>query len=538
MRGSGAGVPRGLAAGLLVVALGASTPADAGYEGNEAGFSEIGEQLGQRKTERWVDWSGSLRVRGGLFGNLDLDRGTTPSGETLFPVSLSDRDRQVLTHADMRFRTDLAFYPPFGGVAAKVRLDVLDNVHLGSTPKGPPTAATGQSPPAGAIEVERAWAEALLPFGVLAAGRMGSHWGLGMLTHGGDCFECDSGDAADRIALTTPLFGHLWSFAFDLTAIGPSTPRRDGKSPIDIDPVDNVRTVTFAVLDYTSDEARQRRRDAGRTTVDYGAYVAHRWQDRDVPAHYVPTAQPVPLDEKQVVARDFHATAVDGWLRITHPGFRIEGEAAMLFGRWGQASLVPGVSLHGDVKARQWGFAVESDFGEPEAAWGGGLDLGAASGDPAFGFGVDQQLGDRPASRGDLDGPQAVPPHDRSFDNFRFHPDYHVDEILFREILGTVTDAAYVRPHGSWRVHDFGAGELVVELAMIASMALQPTSTPGQARGLGVEVDPSVSYRSEGGFRVEIDYAALFPLAGLDNPMDGLSARPAQLARVRLGYFF
>ena len=48
---------------------------------------------------------------------------------------------------------------------------------------------------------------------------------------------------------------------------------------------------------------------------------------------------------------------------------------------------------------------------------------------------------------GQLDGPQANLPRDHTVDNFRFHPDYHIDQILFREIIGTVTDAIYVRPH-------------------------------------------------------------------------------------------
>lgn len=60
-----------------------------------------------------------------------------------------------------------------------------------------------------AIRVKRLYGEAVIPFGLVAAGRMGSHWGLGMLTNGGDCADCDSGDSADRIALITPLVGQI-----------------------------------------------------------------------------------------------------------------------------------------------------------------------------------------------------------------------------------------------------------------------------------------------------------------------------------------
>ena len=50
------------------------------------------------------------------------------------------------------------------------------------------------------------------------------------------------------------------------------------------------------------------------------------------------------------------------------------------------------------------------------------------------------------SQKGDLDGPQARPPGDATIDNFRFHPDYHVDLILWRRIIGQVTDAIYVKP--------------------------------------------------------------------------------------------
>ena len=55
---------------------------------------------------------------------------------------------------------------------------------------------------------------------------------------------------------------------------------------------------------------------------------------------------------------------------------------------------------------------------------------------------------------------------------------------------------------------------------------------------LGVELDPSLTWVNDMGFSVAVDYAVLFPLAGLDNPDLGLAAKPAQLARLRLIYAF
>jgi predicted MFS family arabinose efflux permease len=41
-----------------------------------------------------------------------------------------------------------------------------------------------------------------------------------------------------------------------------------------------------------------------------------------------------------------------------------------------------------------------------------------------------------------------------------------------------------------------------------------------------------------GSFLAALDYAVLFPLEGLDNPASSLTAKPAQLVRLRLNYLF
>ena len=509
-----------------------------------SGFTDIGQDI-EKETETVVRANGALRMRLEALYNLDLDRGLTPSGQSLFPVPLSDPGGQWLTHADLRLRTDLALIVPEAGMAIHVRIDALDNLALGSQPDGVPSVTTSQRPANQPFVVERAYGQVLTPFGLLAAGRMGNDWGLGMLANGGDCASCDSGDAADRIAFFTPMLGHIWGVAYDFTAIGPTTPRNHPSRVVDVEPSDAVRTFTLAMLRYTSPIARRRRARANRITFEYGAYVSHRRQNLDVPAHYLPTANPTPIDRGQVMSRGFRATATDLWGRLTLPYGRIEVEAAMLFARIEQPSLVPGVELADSYESRQTGLAFESDFGPDHAtgggAWSLGLDGGYASGDPAPGFGA--LLGARNGGTsaaapqpGDIDGPQAFAPRDTRVDNFRFHPDYRVDRILFREIIGTVTDAVYIRPHTRFRLASLGPGRLELGVAAIASMAVETASTPGGARGLGVEIDPTLAYITDHGFVASLEYAALFPLAGLDNPLLGLDAKPAQLLRLRLGF--
>ncbi len=361
------------------------------------------------------------------------------------------------------------------------------------------------------MSVRRAYGEVLTPFGLLAAGRMGAHWGLGMVANGGDELDSDGGDAADRVAFITPLAGHIWAVAWDFAATLGEVPRKSGQPPVGLAPDSDVEVLTFAVLRWHSDLTRERRHAAGRTTFEYGLTASWRWQDVDVPA-----GTSIPVE------RGLGFGLGDLWLRVQSQSLRIELEAAVLWGGIDEVSQTPGVHFRDGVTSLQWGLVMESEIGERSDAFTFGLDLGIASGDPSPGF----------------DGAQAALPYDTRADAFRFHPDYRVDRILFRELIGTVTDAAYLRPHVRWRLVEFDRGELVFSLSVIASLALEPASTPSGGRALGVEFDPTLAYRSTDGFQCALEHAILVPLAGLDNPELGLDARPAQLLRLRLGYLF
>ena len=377
----------------------------------------------------------------------------------------------------------------------------------------------------------------LTPFGLLAAGRMGNDWGLGLLANGGDCESCDGGDATDRVAFVTPLVGHLFALAYDFDAVGATSTDKPGLTVVDLAPTADVHTVTFAVMKWKTRLARDRRRRAGRATFEYGAWLSHRWQHNDVPASWMPTATPVAVPPSGVMARGYQATALDGWARLTAPRLEVQAEAAVLLASVAQPSVIPGVLLHTPVTSTQAGAAMVSAW-HPLPGLVVGLDAGYASGDPAPGFGAFPTPGSPAPKPGALDGPQASPPGDTTVDNFRFHPDFHVDRILFREIIGTVTDAIYVRPHFTWRLVDLGNGHLEVGAAVIASRAIYASSTPGGAVPLGVEIDPTLRYATDDGFALTLAHAVLFPLAGLDNPAAGLKAQPAQVLRLRIFYRF
>jgi uncharacterized protein (TIGR04551 family) len=521
-----------LVAGLAAASITCIAPA-----ASATGFTDAGQDLHPReKTE--FDIHGYFRTRTEVLSNLDLDRGLTPSGAPIYPVPAGGG--QNFFYGDMRFRTDVNVYALGGGVAIRGRFDVLDNVAMGGAPQGFPSGSSTQVASSGAFRVKRVWGEAVTPIGVIAAGRMGNAWGLGMLANGGDCPDCDSGDAQDRLAFVTAVGGLIWAAAYDLAWVGPTEWRKDGIRQLGWAPTTDVHTVTFAAMRWNDDPTHDRRRAAGRPTVNYGAYVSHRWQDQDAPYAYLPIAASAVPSANPVTARGFSATAVDGWFRFVAPGMRIEIEAAVLTTRIAQPSLLPGLKSNVDVKGTQIGVALESDFGNPEDAFSAGLDMGYASGNDAPGFGLTSDPTSPVAKKGDLDGLQIDLPYQRNANAFKFHADYRVDRILFREILGTVTGAAYFRPHARLDLYKLHTGTLRAMVAAVGSFADYAINAPGQKRPLGIEIDPTIAYGSRDGFGLALEYAVLFPLSGLDNVTSTvpLHAKPAQLFRLRLMYAF
>jgi uncharacterized protein (TIGR04551 family) len=408
----------------------------------------------------------------------------------------------------------------------RVRLDVFDDVGLGATSfdaaSGRPTDTGGD------VNVRRAYGALLTPIGVLIAGRTGNQFGLGMVANPGDCLDCDGGDSADRIGLMTPVRGFVVATSLDL-----SSSANHFTAKTHVDPRDNPHAVTFALMRWHSDSVRAIRRRGGRTTIDYGGAAVYVWQDKDTPADYLlPDPGPMPA----TMERGLSGLVTSAWLRIDTPNLHVEGEGAVVAARIAQGSLVPGLLLRQPVEMLQHGFAMESELGAAEARFGVGVDAGYASGDPAPGFGAFPSLDNASARPGDLDGSQVRPPGDLRIDNFRFNPNYRIDQILFRQIIGTVTDAVYVRPHVRATLADLGPGSLAAKLATIASWAIEPSSTPSGKRPLGLELDSALAYGGKDGIVAQLVHAVLFPGAAFDGSM--LAARPAQTIELLVGYAF
>ena len=517
------------------VVLFSSTPAGA------TGFTDIGEDIVPR-TDVAVKLDGYLRARAADLYNLDLDRGLTPSGQPLFPLPVGNPSAQAMTYADMRLRTDVAVYAPGGTVAVKARFDLLDNVAAGSDAQGVASSSASQLSPPRAFRVKRAYGEAVTPFGVISVGRIGSTWGLGMLTNGGDCADCNYGDAADRVALVTPLAGHIFALAYDLDQIGPFVAQQPGQTFLNLSPSADVRTVhrrlpplqgrplarsAAAPPARPPSSTAPTSRSAGRTTTS--------------PRPTCPPRSPSPSRGRsscRAATRPPRSTAGRA-SRTPCSASRPSGPPSSAGCNRRRSSRASSTTRRS--RRRRWAARSRARSARRSRASAGDSTRGtrAATRPPASRaqFPV---VGSAPAKPGDLNGPKANPPTHTTVDNFTFHPDYFVDRILFREIIGAVTGAVYARPH-----------------VRVGRHAHRPRCAPGQPRGDRVvgrlpgeragrwqaaarrrASIPSlcVIARRATASASRFEYGVLFPMAGLDNPQQNLKAFPAQLARVRVMY--
>ena len=115
------------------------------------------------------------------------------------------------------------------------------------------------------------------------------------------------------------------------------------------------------------------------------------------------------------------------------------------------------------------------------------------------------------------------------YTEFRFHPDYRIDLILNRNILGRVQGEYYFRPSVDYDFTRNAEGQkLGGGAAVIWTRASEFIQTPGHKTDLGLELDFSLYYQSKdgslndnpdkmGGFFTMLQYGVLFPLGGLGN---------------------
>ena len=518
-------------------------------QGAQSAAEFLGEQ-DQKKKLHFLELNGYFRFRWDLFNNLNGGQPADPMGWYIWggntEISTSP-PAGTQTSGNMRLRVDPTFNVS-EQVRIKAEIDFLDNVVLGSTPYGPQYVqygilSPGQIPPiaganwwTGAVQVKRAWGEVQTPVGLLSFGRMPASWGAGIYYNAGGGLDQDYGDNVDRIQFTIPLGQFLGGLAvtpyYEWAGSGityGSTFNTVGMGqPINWTQDDDAGAIGIMISRTDTPDQQRRKLEKGGTSVNYGLLFNYKSQRLGLPLLSLNATTPITIMPEGVTApvtlvpRDASAGTLDLFFRWVGKRFEVEAEAVGIYGNIGNIGWDPNATAV-PASIRQGAGVLRGKYKLGEGlriALGG--EFGIASGDVAPGFGnfpgrcnLTSTAADRctaVAVAGAIDGNQVGPAYP-TLNNYRFNPAYQVDLILWRNILGTVTDAWYVKPTFTWDVLD----GLQLGAQIVYSQALMAESTPSSSsKPLGVELDLGLRYQSDDGFVFFLDYGLLKLLSGFD----------------------
>ena len=547
--------------------------------------------------------NGYLRVRGELWDNFFIGRtdrlpftqfipadrggppdfgGAIPSGGCTGDPEFGDQTRCGTGSDRIRFANMRLRLQPTISLSDDIRVhmmfDAFDNFVLGSTPdvrsvealevqpdgtvRGvipgrapgvPVDSFTQTSPPpeAGrnqvgdAILVRRAWAEVTnRAIGQLRFGRMGHQWGLGMLWNSGEDIDDDFTTEIDRVQGIAQFrgffFGASWDFPSQGFIVDP--PQDIQAIPFDASAQDDLRQWSFLIARRMDPTEQLRRLRANKWVVNAGVYFIYRRQFL--------SSSTAPLTATQAdfdllfVNRNARIFIPDVWLQVLWQDLRLEIEFAYIAGTI--QNITPGEfppSADGPAfRFRQYGIAFEFEYRAVQRKLGVYLNTGLASGDPdVVGLSQSEDLFTQPVGK-------------RNISTFSFNPNYRIDLILFRRIMGRVAGVYYLAPGVSYDIIRSSFGQVFgARFDMIYSRAQFEQQTYSSEPNLGVELDFSIYYRSEDGpsfmdgYFIQFQYGILFPLEGLgflevdgvrEPGTDGLSIGRAQNLRLILAVQF
>jgi len=517
---------------------------------------------------------GSLRLRADTLYNADLGNGTTgvraPLTENGQNGSLSGA-MHLLGGANARLRIEPRF--DIGEWSTiHVQLDAFGQQVLGSaqmvTPGGPDAPVgfldVGGGMRATGLGVRRTWAE-FRPIDKvrLMVGRMGDHFGLGVLRNDGRDLDADAQTDMDRVAVQTRLFGHDLMIAWDSPLSIPSqSPGATAQGQaIDAQNTANMQQWVFQAgtrpAGFPGERPSTPRTTPGRD-LNYALALTLRSQTLDVeaPANSGTCAWPqtraqgglagAPFDCLTIAVRDASFTIPQAYVSLeglTASGARwgLEAEAVAMIGSVGATDPRVG-GEQGAAGSNTTKPSTASDIlnlGLAARAWWARdrmefrFDAGLATGDSTKGFGVLDRV-----TFADQGAAGAFGAHDVNLTAFRFHRAYRVDMLLFREVIGAVTNTIYARPEWRFKPGRVGGLESELRVGALYAHALASRATPGEAGPLGIEPDAHFSLRLSGKLDADLGLGLLVPLAAFKNLSDGRDPSLAFRALVRLSWLF
>lgn len=552
-------------------AAAAPAPADDALPGVDDLLARKAEEVAQawpaatpptpQRSYPWFEHHGYFRLRIDGFWRPHLGTEAIADGTTVNtssyrpPLNANAKNHNPgedwLGGANMRLRWAPTLHVA-RSLSIHTEVDVLDNIMLGSNPDSDPDRADsplpifsrGQAPASATtlggrdpVTVKQAYMvwTPLLPRddkGFLLqfnGGRMARHWGLGLVENSGRDLDADSGTYADRVNLLTRIGGIYAELGYGWVSSGPSTadPTQPYGEPHDLSNADDVYDVSLAIYKRPDSEAERQVRHRklvvqNKAVLDGGGYLTFRRQNLDVVPSVDGTVQTLPpdaYDEVKLEKRDAWMLTPDLWLKLEwKPSLkehvRIELEAAGVFGhvanvprfRFDKTSSAWLRDGQGPLDIKSFGAALEGEY--TRGAISAGLYAGVATGTDAPYWGW--------RDRSNVTTNKAL----KTLNSFYFHPDYRVDQLMFRHAVGTVTNAWYVKPFIQYDLFEGDQDALAGRLEVLYARALTAKATPGRDPDLGVELDVKLFYEDKGSFFVGLDWATLFPFDGFDLPAD------------------
>jgi len=385
--------------------------------------------------------------------------------------------------------------------------------------------------------VRRLWLHARL-FGLaeLQIGRMGDHFGLGMLRNAGGDLTGDFQSDVDRVSLRGDLFGLRLMLARDALAtlpLGSTLPNAfDHKAESRL-----IQTGTGSIaygLEDAADVARWLAEISGgqmngELGLKWSGAVQYQTQDVASRADHENCIANSSCD--QLVARNGRLIvaqlALDWNGTLGGSPLRLQGESAAIYGSFGRTDPRSGTASPLLLLSAGAAFKAKWQRGAGDVL----VDAGVASGDRSGGFGVLDTDNLR-------DGAELSAAPKAFSSAFHFHRNYRIDGLLFRDLIGAVANAVYLKPAYRYELLDKGHGDsLALELGLLTAIAASSNATPGKGNLLGIEPELSLAYRQPSGTGALLRGTYLLPGGALATPQ-GLAAENAWRveAAVRFGF--
>ncbi len=452
------------------------------------------------------------------------------------------------------------------------------------------------------IVVKRAYGQIRFGFGLdLQFGRMPRHWGLGIVYNDGNGYarnetgdivrmiDTDYGDSVDSVRLAFD-FGkdrrktHTLVFSWDWASSGPTTSQVLGPEwssggrvgqEFSVEKFDNVYQWTLSLERRDDPDMLRRKLSLDDTVLNYGVMGMLRYQDVSRAlgspglgdglgtngSYYEDTDNPNPdqtdgggdplgngdVDEQgndgllNYAASLVHRRAIvftpDIWMRVNWRTLRVELEMAANVGRFYLRDIsaevdanFPGNAVASDrTYVTALGYALEFKYGLFNDRFHLGFDHGFATGDTSRpqDYNYQNPLTTEIESAGR-----------NEFSAFRMNPAYVQDLLLFREVLGTVANAAYFKP---WAAFYFFDNNFSIRADVMYALAARPPSTLGDAFSYGIELNGAARYHDQQEpIFFQLQYGVLFPLPAFNRILSGANAnaKAAQTVQAQVGIRF